>query len=167
MLFRSGFLIHTGFFSLVPAFISIAFGDLVGDVVWYGVGYYIAAPILNRHGKFLSITPELYEKSKELFNKYHAKILTISKLTIGFGMALAILIAAGATKVSFKRYMYLNAIGEVFFVGYMLTIGYFFGKLYVVIPPGLKIVFIVFWVIFIIIFIKWSSSYMKKKITNL
>lgn len=167
IMIASGFLIHTGFFDLLPAFISIIFGDLAGDVIWYGVGYYIAAPILNRKGKFLSITPELYEKTKELFHKYHTKILIISKLTIGFGMALAILIAAGATKVSFKRYMYLNTVGEVFFVGYMLTIGYFFGKLYVAVPPSLKRVFIGFWAIIIVLLINLFSKYMKKKITNI
>lgn len=167
IMIASGFLIHTGFFDLFPAFVSIVLGDLIGDVFWYGVGYYIASPVLNKNRKFLNITPELFEKSKELFQKYHTKILIISKITIGFGMALAILIAAGATKISFKKYMYLNTIGELFFVGYMLIIGYFFGKLYISVPSGFKIFFIIFWVIFIIIFIKKFSEHMKKKITNI
>ncbi|MDE2030846.1 MAG: DedA family protein [Patescibacteria group bacterium] len=166
IMIASGFLIHTGFLDLFPSFIAIMFGDLVGDVVWYGIGYYFAGPVLEKHGHFMSITPQLFEKSKELFHKYHTKILLISKVTMGFGMALAILVAAGATKVSFKKYMFLNTAGEILFVSWMLAIGYFFGHVYVSVPPSLKIAFIVFWIIFIIIFIKKSSKYMKNKITN-
>lgn len=163
----SGFLIHNGFLDLFPSFIAITLGDLVGDVIWYGVGYYIAGPILSRHGRFMSITPELFEKAKELFHKYHTRILIISKITMGFGMALAILMAAGATRVSFKKYMFLNIVGEIAFVAWMLAIGYFFGHLYVSIPASLKVFFIIFWVVVIALGINKFSKYMKNKIAHL
>ena len=104
LMIASGFFYRTGFFEIVPLFIAILIGDLIGDVFWYMVGRYFAEPVLSKHGKFVGVTPDRFEKIKELFTKYHEKILIFSKLTIGLGFALGVLVVAGATKVSFKRF---------------------------------------------------------------
>jgi membrane protein DedA with SNARE-associated domain len=164
----SGFLVHSGFFNVFYAYIILVIGDLVGDIIWYGVGYYIAGPILNKHGHFLNITPELFDNLKELFRKYQVKILLISKITIGFGgMALVTLITAGATKISFKKYMTINIIGEFILVAVLLSIGYFFGEIYLSIPRNFKIIFILSILTLIVLMVRRSSRYMKNKIKNI
>ncbi len=161
----SGFLIHQGIFELLPAFIAIFAGDLAGDVAWYYIGYYFAEPFLRKHGHFLSVTPEGLEKAKLLFKRYHVKILLISKMTLGFGMALATLIAAGATRVSFRLYMLLNALGEFILIALLLVAGYYFGYLYASIAKGFKNFFLIGLVAFVALLIYGFTKYMKKKIT--
>ncbi len=163
LMIASGFFYRTGFFEIVPLFIAILIGDLIGDVFWYVVGRYFAEPVLNRHGKFVGITPERFEKIKELFKKYHERILLFSKLTIGLGFALGVLIVAGATKVSFKRYMIINLLGEVFLVAIMLTIGYFFGEVYSNISDNFKAGFLIIVALLILSFSYFFSRYVKKK----
>jgi membrane protein DedA with SNARE-associated domain len=143
LMVASGFLVLSGVFGLVPAFLVILAGDLLGDVIWYYIGYFFAEPFLRKYGKFFKITPERFEKAKSLFHENHVKILLISKITIAAGMALATLMAAGASHISFKKYMFLNFIGEIALVSILMSIGYFFGQMYVSISGVMKIYLIV------------------------
>ncbi len=166
LMIASGFLLHLGVFSAVPLFAALLAGDLVGDVIWYYFGYFFAEPILKRHGHFLSVTPELLEKTKELFHRYHARILLISKITMGFGMALGTLMAAGITRIPFRTYMFLNALGELILITWMLSIGYFFGQLYPYVADSFKVAFIIGIIIIAIIFVYGFSRYVRSKITK-
>lgn len=142
LMIATGILVHVDFFSLTPAFWILVAGDLVADVIWYHIGYFFAEPFLKRFGKFLKITPEMFEGVKELFHKHHEKILLISKVTIGLGIALATLMAAGATRVSLRKFLMINFLGEVVLVGIMLSLGYFFGEIYDFIADTMKVYFI-------------------------
>jgi membrane protein DedA with SNARE-associated domain len=167
LMIASGFMYRLGFFELVPLFLAILIGDLIGDVIWYIVGRYFAEPVLNRHGKFVGITPERFERIKGLFSKYHERILIFSKLTIGLGLALGVLVVAGATKVSFKKYMLINFVCGFFLVAVMLTIGYFFGEVYSKISEDFKIAFLVLAAVLILSFSYFFSRYVKKKSAEL
>ena len=141
LMVASGFLLRVGVFEPLPLYIVIILGDLAGDIFWYSVGKRFVQPIFERHeGYFLGISYEKFERIKMLFDKYHESILFISKITLGFGLALGTLIVAGATRVPFKKYLALNFLGEVVLVSSMLLIGYLFGELYVSIQKDLKII---------------------------
>ncbi|MFA6585970.1 MAG: DedA family protein [Candidatus Paceibacterota bacterium] len=167
LMVAAGILIHNKFFDLVPAFIVIITGDLLGDIIWYYIGYFFAEPFLRNYGKFFKITPEIFERAKKVFNQHHEKILFISKITIGLGMSLATLMAAGATHTSLKKYLMLNFLGEVILVSVLLSIGYFFGQLYNSIDNTLKIYFVIgtFTVIGLLIyyFIKYARNILIEK----
>lgn len=164
LMIASGFLIHLGFFKVIPAFLVILAGDLLGDVVWYYIGYFFAKPFINKYGKFFKLTPEVFEKAKELFHKYHVKILLISKVTIGLGMSLATLMAAGATHIPFKKYLALNLAGEVVLISILLSIGYFFGQVYNTIADTMKIYFVVGIILVISISAYYFIKYLKRTI---
>ena len=163
LMIASGFFYRMGFFELIPLFIAILIGDLIGDAFWYMVGRYFAEPVLNKHGKFVGITPDRFDKIKKLFTKYHEKILIFSKLTIGLGFALGVLVVAGATKVSFKRFMVINIIGEFFLVAILLIIGYFFGEVYSKISDNFKFGFLILVALVILSFSYFFSRYVKRK----
>jgi membrane protein DedA with SNARE-associated domain len=136
-------------------------------VGWYALGYYFGEPFLVKHGRFFSITPESFERAKVLFHKYHTKILIISKMTLGLGMALAVLMAAGAMKIPFKKYITLNAIGEVVLVGVLISIGYFFGNLYSIIDKGFKGLFLFGFTVLILAVGYGFAKYVKNKAKEL
>src|SRR6201999_548996 len=73
------------------------------------------------------------------FHKYHLRILVISKLTMGFGLAVPILMTAGMMRVSFKRYCAINIIGSFIWVGFVIFIGYTFGNVLSLVPEAFQI----------------------------
>ncbi|MCL5775236.1 MAG: VTT domain-containing protein, partial [Patescibacteria group bacterium] len=123
VMITSGFLYRLGQFELAPLYFSLMAGDFVADIGWYGVGRYGAKPILHKFGKFLNITPEIIEKIEKRFKTYQNKILFISKITMGFGFALATLIVAGMLRVEFKKYVLLNLFGGFVWTAFLLLLG--------------------------------------------
>ena len=130
IMFLGGTLYHFGYFELIPLYFPLLVGDLLADFFWYGLGYYASRPLLKKYGHFLSITEEVFNKIEQLFHHHQIKILFISKITMGFGFALATLIAAGASHVPFKKYATINLLGGFIWTGLLMALGYFFGDLY-------------------------------------
>lgn len=126
----SGFLVRLGIMDFWPAYFTLMASDLLGDIFWYSVGYYTGHPFIKRFGKFVSITEKHIEKITELFHRYHNRILIISKVTMGFGFALVTLVGAGIAKIPFQKYLTLNAVGQIFWTGLLLTAGFFLGHFY-------------------------------------
>lgn len=138
LILTSGVLIRNGVLDLLPLFLAVCLGELTLDVIWYWLGRTKADSIIQRNGKYVNITPEVYEKVKKLFYTYDAVVLFISKIAMGFGFIIAILIVAGASKIPFWKYMFWNALGEVIWVSVMLAIGYYFGDATASLSVGLK-----------------------------
>jgi len=139
----SGLLLKFGVVTLIPVFIALSVGDLSADTVWYYVGYHFGNRFVHHFGKFFDITHEGIENAKELFTRHRKKILLGSKVTAGFGLSLATLITAGIVRAPFGEYILLNFFGQFVWTAVMLSVGYFFGNLYLVIDNVLGKVFVV------------------------
>lgn len=163
LMVASGFLLKHHLLKLLPLVVALIVGDLVGDIMWYCVGRYGAEPIMRKYGTWLGFTPTIFEKLKGLFLNHHKNILLISKVTLGFGLAKGVLMAAGASQVPFKKFLVLNFIGEIILVALLLLVGYFFGNMYDLIPHGFKPAFVVVLVGAVIIGLILLSKNMKKK----
>ncbi len=111
LMVTAGFLLKLDQFNFVPMYAALVLGDFTADMGWYAVGYFGARPLINKVGKFLNITPEIIAKVETRFRMYQNKILFISKLTMGFGFALATLIVAGMLRIDIKKYALLNFFG--------------------------------------------------------
>jgi membrane-associated protein len=125
-----GVAIRTGYLVLLPAYICIMLGELIGDVLWYGIGYFWGGEFARRFGKYVGINQKHVEQALYLFRKYDRRILLTSKLTTGFGLAIPILFTAGMSRMSFWRYISSNMFGQLFWSGGLIAVGYFFGNLY-------------------------------------
>lgn len=139
----AGTLIRAGFFSFWPIYLLLSAGDFAGDAIWYSFGRFGGRRFIERFGRFFSITPEGVEHAEGFFKEHQAKILFLSKITMGFGFAIWTLMAAGAARVSFKKYMLINFLGQFVWSGILIGAGYFLGGLYVTIDKGLQWMFIV------------------------
>lgn len=125
-----GILIRAGLFDFWPVYLALMFGDLIGDVIWYQIGKHLGHRFIARFGKYFNITEEKVVKATEIFHKHKNRILLISKITNGFGLALVTLVTAGMVRIPFRRYIALNAMGQLVWTGILLTAGYFFGNFY-------------------------------------
>jgi membrane protein DedA with SNARE-associated domain len=125
-----GVLIRFGFFSLLPVYIALMVGDLLGDTIWYWIGRRFGHPFIARFGRYFNITEGSVEKVTGIFHKYKHYILIGSKVTNGFGFALVTLVTAGMVKIPFWEYMSANALGQCVWTGLLLSVGYFFSNFY-------------------------------------
>ncbi len=104
----SGFLLHLGQVKFWPVYLALLLGDLMGDTLWYWLGRNYASTLVKKYGRFLGLKEDLLKTIELAFKKHDSKILLFSKLTMGFGFALPVLVAAGAARVSYLKFIFLN-----------------------------------------------------------
>jgi len=152
-----GFLATLGVFNPLLIFIIMVAGDIIGDAIYYYIGY---------SGKnlfhYFKISKEKVEKAKTYFENNYKKAIAGSKIMWGIGTAG--LIAAGALRVPYKRYFKTCAVYSLIQSLLMILLGVFFGQSYVLIGKYLDYytattTTIVLFVIVILIF----QNYRKKK----
>ncbi|MFZ3020306.1 MAG: DedA family protein [Minisyncoccia bacterium] len=159
----AGFLGRMGYVNPFIAWFLIVIGNLIGDIVLYYLGLKKGEKLAFSWGKYVGITEAHIEKSKEIFYKHKSRILLFSKLSNGFGLAMAILFTAGMTKIPFKTYMFWNVIGEFIWTGLLVSLGFFFGHFYITIGETIsRIGLIVVTGVIIFVFFK-LSKYISSK----
>ena len=163
VMMTSGFLYRLGGISFIQMYFVLMSGDFIADIGWYCLGRYAARSTLLKYGHFVGATPEVLEKVEDRFLRYHQKILIISKLTTGFGFAVPVLIVAGMFKVPFKNYVILNLIGGFIWTAIMITVGYFLGNVYTLIPESARIIFIVTTLIVFVLGFRFANGWLKKQ----
>lgn len=126
-----GILSRLGLMDPLAVYLTVCLTALAGDVGWYWIGYHYGQRFVGRFGRFVGITSEHVRVAQKIFHQNIAKILIISKVTNGFGLAIVTLFTAGMSRVPFGRYMLFNVIGEVIWSGMIVGIGYYLGDLYV------------------------------------
>ena len=140
VMMTTGFLWHLGTVAFWPAYGALLLGDILADLMWYAVGYHAARPFFARYGHWFGTAPDVIEKVEQRFHHYHTKILIISKLTMGFGLAVPILTVAGMLRVPFIRYITINLIGGMIWVFLLMSIGYYFGNVLDYAPKDFRVV---------------------------
>jgi putative endonuclease len=108
-----GFLIKLGYLQPVFAYACLVLGDLVGDIGWYYLGYFGLFSIFSDFGEFIGFKKHISNKVAKLFRSHETKILFLSKLTLGLGFSLVVLVTAGILKVPIKKFATINFLGSI------------------------------------------------------
>ena len=103
-------------------------GDLIGDAIFYGLGYKYGMGFVNSVGKYMGITPRLVEKMERYFQNHGGKTIFAVKSTTG--LCWTTFTAAGIVKMDFKKFMQYSFLGGVVWSGFLVAMGYFFGYLW-------------------------------------
>lgn len=159
----SGFLIRIGFFSFWPIYLILMAGDLTGDIFWYFVGRKGGRPLIEKYGHYVNLTEENVERAEGFFQDHQTKILFISKITMGFGFALATLVAAGMANVSFKKYFTINLFGQFIWTGILIGAGYFLGNFYTWVDKSLRWAFVISLIIIAAFAIFGFGKFMRRQ----
>jgi membrane protein DedA with SNARE-associated domain len=124
----AGALVALGQFDPVSACLLLVAADLVGDALYYCLGRYGHGPLFNWINKRLRITPDRLLPLAKRFHDNDWKLIMIGKTQALGGI---ILYFAGASRMSFARYMGLNLIGTfpkvILFELIGFALGYFLG----------------------------------------
>lgn len=120
----TGALVAAGQFDGVVACLLLVAADLIGDALYYGLGRYGHGPLFGWIDRWLRITPERLKKVEDRFHANDWKLIMLGKTQALGGL---ILYFAGASRMSFARYMGFNLIGTFPKVILFELVGYFLG----------------------------------------
>ena len=121
----SGYLGKLGLLAMPQTFAVLVLGDLLGDMVLYGIGRRgrarVTLPWLARFG----VTRRRLARVLRAFRAKGGRILILGKLTHSAGFA--VLLAAGMARMPFARFLGLSVLATLPKVAVLLGLGWVFG----------------------------------------
>lgn len=160
----AGVFIRMGIMDVFPAVLALSAGELTADVLWYWLGYRYGDGFVGRFGKYFGITRAQVERAKLLYHKYNDPIILFSKIVGGLtGFAPAMFFTAGLSRVPFRRYMLLNVIGQVFWTGGLVSLGYFLGNLFTNINSAFERMSSITLIVFVVIAIVGAGRFFQAR----
>lgn len=159
-----GFIVRFSTLTFIPTYICLMLGELIGDIGWYWIGYRYGERFIKRFGRYVSITEKHVDVVKNMFEKYHMRILTVSKLTTGLGFAPIVLFTAGMSRVSFRRYLEINAVWQCVWSLILLGVGYFFGNIYIAVGNGFQRVELVVGFVILFLCVAGFAKYVRDRL---
>lgn len=144
----ASFLASLGIFNWLFVFLLSILGDMVGDILLYGIGFYGGQPIAQRFIKFLKIKRSIVKNIENKFLRNGAQIIFYVKTTTGLSWVTFIL--AGTIKMPFKKFVLFSFLGGVIWSGMLVGLGYFFGYAAETIDKYIKFAG---WMIFLVAFL--------------
>ena len=161
----AAFLAALGYLNPFLVYCVAVIADIFADIFWYCVGYFGREKVVKKWGKYIGLTVGRIEKIEKIFGKHQGKILFISKITHAIG--LPFLIAAGLSKINFRKFCFFISIATILKSLILVIIGYYFGQANLVISNlldnGSKIGFMVlaFALLMFILFQRLMGKYFK------
>ena len=124
----AAYLASLGYFNILAVYLVVVLSDLVGDTICYLLGRFGHDAILTRWGSRVGVNEKRMATLEEHFRLRGGRTLLIGKLTHSAGFV--ILLAAGAARMPFSRFIWYNFLGTIPKSLFFLTIGYTLGYAY-------------------------------------
>lgn len=102
-------------------FVSAAAGNLAADSLWYFLGYMGRMEWLHRYGRWMGVKPHHVERLTQEIQAHAVKILLVAKLTAG--LVIPSLVAAGLTRIPWRRWFPPVFVAEMIWTGGLVLIG--------------------------------------------
>ncbi len=117
-----------GYIDLPTIFILGVLGDIIGDLIWYVVGYGSRESFIEKYGKYIGLSQERLEKLRVLFERHPGKMLLALKISPI--LAVPGIIASGITKMPVKKFLVTIVSIIIPKVIFFMIVGYSFGHFY-------------------------------------
>jgi len=117
-----------GYFNIFIIFLLSIAGDLVGDYIYYGVGYFGRVNFVEKYGHHVGLTEKRLKHMERLIKKHPKKTLAAIKLAPLLPAPGLMMI--GATRMSVRRYTWLTFIVALPKTLLFMALGYYFGAAY-------------------------------------
>lgn len=117
-----------GAFNVFVVFIFSVLGDIIGDVILFGLGYKYGMGFVRNVGKYIGITENLVRKMEKYFSRHGGKTIFAVKSTTG--LCWATFVAAGIAKMDFRKFLKNSFYGGIVWSGFLVAMGYFYGYLW-------------------------------------
>jgi membrane protein DedA with SNARE-associated domain len=123
-----GFLFSTGILNIFITYGLLVLANFVGDTFFYGLGRFGRIKIIDRWGHYIGLNKERILEMEKRFGNHAGKTIITGKITnfaAGF-----ILVAAGAVKVPYMKFISYSLAADLPNIAFLLIIGFFFGHAY-------------------------------------
>jgi membrane protein DedA with SNARE-associated domain len=110
MLF-AGFEVSDGRFTMIEIVVAGVLGNLVGSWIAYAVGYYGRVELLERHGRWLHITPKHLAWADRWFERYGGPTVFFSRMVPVIRTFISL--PAGVARMPFWRFTLLSTAGII------------------------------------------------------
>jgi membrane protein DedA with SNARE-associated domain len=119
MLF-AGFKVADGQFTLLEILIAGVAGNVAGSWIAYGIGYYGRVELLERHGRWLHITPKHLAWADRWFERYGGSTVFFSRMVPVVRTFISL--PAGVARMPFWRFTLLSTAGIIpWVIGFALV----------------------------------------------
>lgn len=126
----SGFLVSTGRFNLHLVALTGAFGNLVGSLIAYGIGYWgherLVRRFIRRWGKWILISEDELDESEKLLHKYKDFVVLGSRVVPGIRTVISL--PCGFAKLPLMRFAVMTFIGSLVWCYFLAWIGVVLGE---------------------------------------
>jgi membrane protein DedA with SNARE-associated domain len=95
---------------------------IVGDNIGYAIGAFGGRPLIERFGRYILLTPERIDRAEAFFARQGGKVVVVARFIEGLRQANGII--AGASEMTWRRFVFFNALGALLWVAVWLAIGY-------------------------------------------
>jgi membrane protein DedA with SNARE-associated domain len=112
----------TGILDIRYVFLAAFIGNVVGDSLWYSIGYMNDVKRVHRFGSWLGIRSHHVDRLEHEMHTHATKLIALSKLAIG--LIIPTLVAAGLARVPWRRWFPLVLLIEVSWTLLMVSLGF-------------------------------------------
>ena len=133
----AAFLAAQGLLDAAAVYAIAVAGDLIGDMLYYATGRFLLRRLLDRPRAWAARLRHRVSVLAPRIRERAGAMLLFGKLTHSAGFV--VLLAAGAAHVPFRRFMAYNVIGTLPKCLMFVAIGYWFGRLYLVLQGDLRV----------------------------
>jgi membrane protein DedA with SNARE-associated domain len=127
----ASFLASLGILNVFLVYVLAYLGNVIGDAIYYSLGRYGRERFILRYGKYIGLTQARIEYIEVHYQKHFLKTILIGKVTEA--PIVPILVAAGTSRVDFRKFLFTVSSIEIFKVLIFVCVGFYFGKFYKVI----------------------------------
>jgi membrane protein DedA with SNARE-associated domain len=112
----------TGLMDVRLVFIVTMAGNIVGDTLWYGMGYAGKAGLVERAPKWMGATPERVERLEHEMRTHALKLIVFAK--IAYGLMVPTLLAAGIARVPWRKWFPVVFVVETAWSAILVWVGF-------------------------------------------
>ncbi len=117
-----------GYFDIRIVFVLAVLGDVLGDLVYYGIGRWGRVALMQKYGARFGLSPERLQKFEQFLANHPIKSLVFVKLA---PISAPGLVVVGASRMPLVRYLTICSLIILPKVVFFMGLGYFFGAAYV------------------------------------
>jgi membrane protein DedA with SNARE-associated domain len=123
----AGFLVSVGRLNAVLVFLLLLLGDMIGDTLYYCLGYFFRRGKVPKWLGYIGIKDHNVHVFEHYFQKHDWKIILLGKTQ---AVGVVILFSAGFARMSYKKFMAYNVLGSTPKIILFEGIGFYFGESY-------------------------------------
>lgn len=149
----AGFLVQQGKLNFWLVVFAGAFGNLIGSLIAYALGYYleehVVLRLIKKYGKFFLISEHEYERSLEWLRKYGDQVAFFSRVLPAVRTFISL--PAGLSEMNIWKFSFYTFLGSLIWSALLTYVGVYFGGEWSILEPyfrkfqmGLGAIFLIF-----------------------